>query len=114
MDKEQTKKSLEKEREDLSKQLTIFTSEDPFTEKNRDTSRNVEDNPVKFEEHERIGATTRDLKIRLKEVEKALKKLDGGNYGECENCGKKIELDRLVALPTAKYCLNCQKKFKNR
>lgn len=111
MNKKRIKEDLEKEREDLYKQLAFFKSEDPYLGKNKDVLRNIEDEPTKFEERERIVATTRDLRLRLKEVEKALAKIDTGGYGKCENCGNKIEEDRLLALPTAKYCLGCQAKF---
>lgn len=41
----------------------------------------------------------------------ALQKIKKGTYGKCENCGKQIEVGRLLAMPTAQYCLSCSKKF---
>lgn len=40
----------------------------------------------------------------------ALKKIKSGTYGKCERCGKKIEVGRLLAMPTAQYCVSCSKK----
>lgn len=50
-----------------------------------------------------------NLEKRLEEVNTALEKIKKGTYGICEKCGKKIDEKRLMALPTAKYCLNCKK-----
>lgn len=40
----------------------------------------------------------------------ALAKIKIGTYGKCDSCGKYIETERLLALPTAGYCLSCSKK----
>jgi DnaK suppressor protein len=50
-----------------------------------------------------------NLKESLTEIDMALNKIEKGNYGICESCGKKISADRLKILPTARYCLNCKK-----
>lgn len=38
----------------------------------------------------------------------ALEKINKGEYGICEKCGKMISKKRLQALPWAKYCIDCQ------
>ena len=55
---------------------------------------------------------SKNLENSLKEVETALEKIKKGQYGLCESCGKKIEDQRLIILPTARYCLVCKKKKK--
>ena len=47
------------------------------------------------------------LEETLTEVERALAKLDDGNYGLCEVCGKDIGEDRLEAMPATRYCIDC-------
>lgn len=50
-----------------------------------------------------------DLERRqLIRVEDALKSIDEGTYGTCEECGENIEDKRLKAVPWAQYCLSCQ------
>ena len=44
----------------------------------------------------------------LDQIEGALRKMDKGNYGACEQCRKPIETLRLKALPFARYCIRCQ------
>lgn len=43
----------------------------------------------------------------LAEVIAALRRLDDGNYGTCENCEEPIGDERLDALPTARMCIEC-------
>lgn len=41
-------------------------------------------------------------------LDTALRRLDEGEYGLCEDCGVEISAGRLRALPFAKRCLSCQ------
>ncbi len=43
-------------------------------------------------------------------IKKALSKIRSRRYGKCEKCGQRIELGRLLAMPTATTCLSCSKK----
>jgi DnaK suppressor protein len=48
---------------------------------------------------------------RLKNIEEALRKLEEGTYGYCEECGEPIPIKRLKVLPFARYCVRCQEKI---
>lgn len=48
-----------------------------------------------------------DARTSLKDVQKALTRLDDGSYGECEKCGEPISAARLAAVPAAPFCINC-------
>lgn len=41
-------------------------------------------------------------------LDTALRRLDEGEYGLCEDCGAEIGAGRLKALPFAKRCVSCQ------
>jgi DnaK suppressor protein len=41
-------------------------------------------------------------------LDTAIRRLDAGEYGLCEDCGARIGAGRLKALPFAKRCLSCQ------
>ena len=43
----------------------------------------------------------------IAQIRAALKRIKGGEYGECHNCGKKIGAKRLAALPFAVLCIDC-------
>ncbi|MDP2847657.1 MAG: TraR/DksA family transcriptional regulator [Humidesulfovibrio sp.] len=53
-------------------------------------------------------ALRRRLEERRGEIEAALKRMDTGCYGDCEECGEEIGLARLMANPTAQLCVHCQ------
>ena len=50
------------------------------------------------------------LENRLSDINKALEKIEGSNYGICENCQRRIEMDRLEINPAAKTCKGCMEK----
>jgi DnaK suppressor protein len=41
-------------------------------------------------------------------IDEALLRIDDDEYGHCQNCEKEINPKRLAALPSARYCLDCQ------
>lgn len=46
-----------------------------------------------------------ELEARHKEVREALKRIENGTYGFCEECGEPIPFDRLEANPAARTCI---------
>ncbi len=57
-----------------------------------------------------VEALAGKLRETLQEVEEALRKLENGTYGTCEDCGQPIDPLRLEAKPAAPYCINCASK----
>jgi RNA polymerase-binding protein DksA len=49
-------------------------------------------------------------RIELERIEKAIGRIEQGNYGDCEGCGKTIPMNRLKALPWATRCITCQSR----
>ena len=43
----------------------------------------------------------------LSQIDEALRRIDGGTYGECEDCEKSIPKARLNAIPYAHRCVKC-------
>lgn len=46
----------------------------------------------------------------LTKIDEALRKLDEGTYGICEDCGEEIPRERLEVMPFAILCRDCQEK----
>jgi DnaK suppressor protein len=46
----------------------------------------------------------------LHEIQDDLKRIERGEYGTCESCGKPIGAARLQALPFATLCLKCKQE----
>ena len=59
-------------------------------------------------EHEKTLAVEGAFEEMLAEVRHALHKIAAGSYGICDDCGQKIELERLEARPQASLCLACR------
>ena len=51
------------------------------------------------------------LERQLAEIDDALKRVDQSQYGVCLNCGEKIPAERLQAVPSAIYCVDCQARI---
>lgn len=47
----------------------------------------------------------------LREVLTALRKLDEGGFGLCERCEEPIGEKRLAAIPFARHCIDCQRRY---
>ena len=43
----------------------------------------------------------------LDDIEAALRRIDEGSYGRCEACGGPMGLQRIRAIPEARFCLSC-------
>jgi DnaK suppressor protein len=48
----------------------------------------------------------KQLDAKLRDVERALEKLDDGSYGRCDVCGSPIGRARLEAIPWAARCID--------
>ena len=44
----------------------------------------------------------------LRDIEAALRKMEKGTYGVCEHCKNIISKKRIKAMPSARYCMDCQ------
>ena len=44
----------------------------------------------------------------LNEIDEALKRIEEGSFGVCQQCQKAISVKRLKAVPYARYCIKCQ------
>ena len=47
-------------------------------------------------------------KTFLKKIDLALKKIDDGTFGVCEECGEPISMKRLEARPETGLCIRCK------
>ena len=56
-----------------------------------------------------IGLASNERKL-LYEIEDALKRIDDGSFGICEECKKLISKIRLKAVSYTRLCLKCQSK----
>lgn len=43
----------------------------------------------------------------LQDIENALRRIDEGSYGICQACGGPMGMQRIRAIPEARYCVSC-------
>jgi len=67
------------------------------------------------EEENLLEQRVRDRERKhLRKIEAALSRIDKGSYGYCLETGEPIGLNRLLARPTAEYCLEIQEAHERR
>jgi len=63
------------------------------------------------EEEHTLELRVRDRERKLlQKIREALRRIDDGNYGWCEETGEPIGIARLLARPTAALCLEAQER----
>jgi len=58
-----------------------------------------------------LSRRTKMLNDCIRDFDEAIRNIDKGKYGICENCGRPISLERLKILPFTPYCTTCQKEI---
>ncbi|HWP34388.1 MAG TPA: TraR/DksA family transcriptional regulator [Thermodesulfobacteriota bacterium] len=48
---------------------------------------------------------------KLAEIDEALRRIEEGSYGYCEECGEKIGIGRLKAMPFTQLCVECKSRL---
>ena len=56
----------------------------------------------------------RRREIQLQKIDKALNRLENGEFGYCTTCGEEISPGRLEFDPTATLCIECATKAENK
>ena len=99
---------LENERKRLIEQLQ--TSVDSREERPEGSPfiKKEEEEGSKVAELDKRLALEKQMRVLLDDVERALRKFEGGTYGLCDVCGKPIDPARLEVLPQASLCVNCK------
>jgi RNA polymerase-binding protein DksA len=60
-----------------------------------------------------LGLASNERKV-IYELDDALKKIEDGTFGICEECKSLIAKNRLKAVPSARLCVKCQEKREKR
>ena len=109
MDKEKIRNILEEKAEALVEKLNQIESDairNPLSSDSEDRSQQIENDDVL---NELDSVEAKELQL----VKLALRRLDNGEYGTCNECGEQIGDSRLEALPYASICIECAKEAEN-
>ena len=74
------------------------------------TSADIVDQASSYtEKNVEMKAINRQIKL-ISKIDQAIKKIESGTYGFCEETGEPIGLKRLIARPVATLCIAAQEK----
>ncbi len=94
------------------KRLSIVQSAQASLEQDMQLDTNEMPDEVDLASSEYIQSFALRLRGRernfLDKIETALKKIDAGEFGVCEECGEPIGLKRLEARPETTLCIRCK------
>jgi len=113
---EELKEKLEANKNSIQKELESFARKDDMPKGDWETkypnreNGNMEEEADEVQEYGNLLPVEYSLELKLKDVNSALEKISKSGYGICENCGKEIGGERLLACPEAKTCLKCGQK----
>ena len=98
--------SLKVRRTELAAELGRLT-EPPADGASIGFGKRVGDGTTEAVERLATTATARSLAASIKDIDRALVKIEEGSYGDCDSCGDPIAEVRLEALPAAALCVTC-------
>ena len=105
------KKYLLRQQKQISENLKEVEKDDPVEESSLVETSEPGTESWLAEGHNRAQALMLQLKNMGADISEALSKIKLGSYGKCQKCGHYIEVRRLLAMPSAKYCLSCSQKI---
>lgn len=109
----QRKEDLLKKKVALEEELKTFTDKkegNNWETQYPNMNESEEDKVDEVEEYVNLLPVERSMEENLKDVNLALEKIEKGTYGKCENCGCECNIpeERLIAMPEAQVCNNCE------
>ena len=96
---------LEEDKKLILSRINAF--EKDKSRSNYQLSQDLEDQAQEIVNDEVVDQLEELNLAKLKSLDHALERIDLGEYETCSNCGQKIELKRLNAMPTTTLCKNC-------
>lgn len=101
------RRMLEERRGEIQEKLRAIREEIPSYQ---DEVRDTEEQSVTDFAQEMDFALMEMKAQTLIRIDEALQRVDQGTYGTCDECGQDIAEARLLAVPFALLCLECQER----
>lgn len=111
---EEIRNNLLNEKARLEKELAKFARKNPHVSGDYEATfpeygDEEEDNVQEIEQYNVNKPLELNLENLLRDVKKALEKIEKGSYGTCKYCNNEIDDKRLKARPTSNSCVSCKK-----
>jgi DnaK suppressor protein len=107
MDLRHVGEELRVRRDRLTAELGVVTTVERDPDASVSFGKRVGDGTTEAVERLNRVGTARGLEAMLRDVDRALAKLEDGTYGICDRCGKLIPEARLDARPWSVLCVDC-------
>lgn len=104
------KRHLLRQQKEVDKNLKGMEADDPVKSPVLAESSEPGTDSYIADSHTKTIVLENHLKAAKTDIKTALSKIKKGTYGKCENCGKPVGIGRLLAMPTAQYCVSCSQK----
>ncbi len=108
-----TNEKIEKYKNKLQKERAAIVQDIADLEKPIDLNTDIDHGEGKTDEATELSdqaGEDNDLKTRLDDIDSALEKIEKGDYGICESCGKEIEDEVLDVDFESRLCKECKTK----
>ena len=102
--------SLEVEKNSLERQLAEYGAQDAQSTPTLTIDEGFADSAAATSERSEVLSLIEQLQGNHREIVETLARIDSGEYGKCQRCGREIPIERLEARPTAKLCVACQQE----
>lgn len=107
-EKDEFRKLLAAKKESIIRKLTDTITESKEMESN--VAQDLVDKAETSYTKEFLLSLSSGERETLLLIDEALKRLEHGEFGICQNCGKEIGAKRIAAIPWTPCCIDCQEK----
>ncbi|MDD5340833.1 MAG: TraR/DksA family transcriptional regulator [Patescibacteria group bacterium] len=113
---EKIKKDLLERKSQIENELAGFAKKDEHIKDNYrsefpDYGDKEDENAGEIAEYTDNLSIEFSLETTLRDINKALEKIEKGKYGKCNYCGNEIPEERLLARPASSSCVECKEKL---
>ena len=107
MDTREIAVELARRRDELAGALGVVTTVERDPDASVSFGKRVGDGTTEAVDRLNRVGTAKELEAMLRDVERALEKIEDGTYGICDRCGLLIPEERLEARPWSVLCVDC-------
>ena len=102
---ETIKKELLEKKDEL--EIRLNNTQKHITHANGPPNPDFAEQAVERQNDEVIYGLNESAKTELIQIKKALERIENGEYGICQECGRQIPIERLKAIPYTSHCVEC-------
>ena len=107
MDTREAATALAKRRDELAAELGVMTTIERDPDASVSFGKRIGDGTTEAVDRLNRVGTAKELEAMLRDVERALQKIEERTYGICDRCGQLIAEARLEARPWSVRCVDC-------